>query len=222
MGFEAKAFLGEESLEAVSTHYDGCESATDLLARVGEGLLSPQTVIAKLRGITPDLPSPDTIKITRSRESKFQLTAQGYEGIVVVRAKCCLPIPGDDVIGYVSRGRGIVLHQVTCPNAQNLTAGEPERMMPYDWPPDGHVYPVVIRIICMNRAGLLADVTNVFGDFKANVSAAKVETRPNSTAEILITLDVENTAQLQQMMTKIGQFSDIISVVRLFGRRSGK
>ena len=220
-GLDPKTYVGAETLDAIARQYDSCDGSEELLARIGEGLIAVQGVVAKLRGVAQDLPSADTIQITRS-ETKGQLIAKGFEGVMVHRARCCMPIPGDIVLGYISRGRGIILHQESCPNALGLSTSEPERMVHYEWPEDGHNYPVVIKILSLNRQGLLADVSSIFGESKTNVVAAKVATKTNNTAEIEVTIELANTLKLQAVMNKIAQFSDVISVIRLFGRTASK
>src|SRR5262249_1200701 len=137
---------------------------------------------------------------------------------MVSRGKCCSPIPGDEVVGYVTRGRGIVIHRKVCPNAMTFLTEEPERLIPYSWPPDGNVYAVALKVVSINRTGLLMDISTIFGESKTNVSALNVKTMPNHTAEIDLTIDVRDTDQLAYLMGKIANFTDIISILRMFGR----
>jgi GTP diphosphokinase / guanosine-3',5'-bis(diphosphate) 3'-diphosphatase len=222
LGLEPKAFLGEEKLNEVAKTMSGVENAQDVLAKVGTGLASVQSVINKLRGTVPEAPNTDKIELQRTKEGKVGLFTSGIDNVMVNRAKCCNPIPGDEVVGYVTRGRGIMIHRKVCPNAQNYMAHEPERLLHYDWPPDGHHYAVALKMVSVNRQGLLMDISTIFGESKTNVSAAKIKTLPNSTAEIEVTIDVTDTAHLQQVMTKISNFSDIISILRMFGRSATK
>lgn len=141
---------------------------------------------------------------------------------MVNRAKCCNPIPGDEVVGYVTRGRGIMIHRKVCPNALSYQTHEPERLIPYEWPPDGNLYQVDLKIISVNRQGLLMDVSTIFGESKTNISAARVKTLPNHTAEIEVSIDVNDTEHLAHIMTKISNFSDVISILRLFGRSASR
>lgn len=217
MGLDPKDFLGDQSLSSIIHHFDGAENPTDLLAKVGAGLASVQSVIAKLRGVAPEAPL-DQIQTAKSREGKLTLTKGGIDGVVIHRAKCCEPIPGDDVVGYVTRGRGIMLHRKVCPNAQRFQVAEPERLMALDWPSDGAHYAVTLKILTLNRQGLLMDISTIFGESQTNVSAAKIRTLPNHTAEIEVSIDVKDTGHLQTVMTKIGNFSDVISILRMFGR----
>jgi len=218
LGLDPRVYLGEEKLRTVAEQMDSVENSTDVLAKVGLGLASLQSVVAKLRGIVPELPPADRIEIQKTKEGKVALTAAGMDGVLVNRAKCCHPIPGDEVVGYVTRGRGIMLHRKVCPNAMAFAASEPDRLLPYTWPTDGQVYPVPLRILAVNRAGLLMDVSTIFGESKTNVSAASVKTLPNQTAEIYVIIDVADTHHLQTVMNRISNFGDVINILRTFGR----
>jgi guanosine-3',5'-bis(diphosphate) 3'-pyrophosphohydrolase len=217
---DPKQFVGEEKLNELAKSY-GCDSGTDLLAKLGGGLVSVQGVVARLRGLVQEV-QPEGIKITRTREGKLTIDAGSMDGVMVKRAKCCDPIPGDEVVGYVTRGKGIMIHRKVCPNAMSFQTNEPDRLIPYEWPLDGNAYAVVLKIISVNRQGLLMDVSTIFGESKTNVSAAKIKTLPNHTAEIEVTIDVTDTNQLTQVMNKISNFSDVISILRMFGRTASK
>jgi GTP pyrophosphokinase len=218
LGLEPRDFLGEDKLQALAKQIDGCENSTDLLAKVGAGLGSVQTIIAKLRGITHTAPEAEQIQTSQTREGKLTLTTGGIENMMLKRGKCCDPIPGDDVLGYVTRGRGIMIHRRVCPNAMHYQVTEPERLVPLDWPSDGSLYAVMLKIVSVNRSGLLMDISTIFGEAKTNVSAAKIRTLPNQTAELEITIDITDTNHLSMLLSKISQLSDVISVLRLFGR----
>lgn len=214
-GLDPKLFLGEEKLRLIADQIESCESGQDVLAKIGAGLLSAQNVTQKLRGTVPELPTPDRIEVTKTNTGKLTIVGGRTDNIKVERARCCDPIPGDDVVGYVSRSRGIMIHRQACPNAQAFREMEPERLMPYAWPTDGNTYPVSLRIKSVNRQGLLADVSAIFGEAKANVSAATVKTLSNGTAEIFATIDVRDTEHLASIITKISNFTDVLSVLRI-------
>ncbi len=218
LGLDHKQFLGEDKLSKLLEHYNSVESPTELLAKVGSGLVSVQSVIQRLRGIAPDQQTPNRVEVSKSREGKLELRGSGMDGILVARAKCCGPIPGDEVVGYVTRARGISLHRKVCPNAIAYLSSEPERLMPFAWTGDSNVYGVSLRIIAVDRTGLLAEIVNILSESKTNLSSGKIKTLPNSTAEIDVTIDVRDTDHLQQVMTKIGNFSDVISILRVLGK----
>jgi GTP pyrophosphokinase len=216
LGLDPRLYLGDEKLKAIVEHFDSVESPTDIFARVGSGLLSVQNVVAKLRGTVADVPSADRIEVTKTKEGKVALVSKD---VMVNRARCCHPIPGDEVVGYVTRGRGIMIHRKVCPNAMAYVSSEPERLIAYDvWEKGTEVFSVPLKVLAVNRPGLLMDVSTIFGESKTNVSSAKVKTLPNQTAEIEATIDVTDTVHLSHVMTKISQFSDVISILRMFGR----
>ncbi|MER3496913.1 MAG: (p)ppGpp synthetase, partial [Armatimonadota bacterium] len=220
LSLDPKTVFGEDRLAKITKEYDGVESPTELLARVGSGLVLVPSVVNRLRGIAPP---PNVVKlptVTPGKEGKLQLSGFGLEGILVQRARCCSPIPGDDIVGYVSRGRGIVLHRVICPNAQSYATNEPERSLPYEWPVDGSVYDVPLRIVAIDRTGLVSDITTVFAESKSNMTAISTRSKPNGTADIDISLQVTGTENLAHVMAKIANFSDILSCLRAFGRPS--
>ncbi len=221
-GLDPKLYLGEDKLQKVAESTEGAENATDVLAKVGASMTTVQGVIAKLRGQVHEVDRTDRIEVTKTKEGKLTLVTTGVENVMVNRAKCCNPIPGDEVVGYVTRGRGIMIHRKVCPNAMHYVTSEPDRLIAYDWPKDGQSYSVALKIVSLNRQGLLMDISTIFGESKTNVSAAKVRTLPNHTAEIEVTIDVTDTGHLAQVMTKISNFSDVISILRMFGRTAAK
>jgi GTP pyrophosphokinase len=218
LGLDPKLYVGEERLEKLSKDFDSVENGQDLLAKVGSGLISVQRVIGKLRGTQPEAAQGQKIEVTKTREGKLQLTSEGFQGILLNRAKCCAPIPGDEIVGYVTRGRGIMIHRRICPHALEFAEKEPERLLLFNWPSDESVYSVTIKIVCVNRQGLLMEVSTIFGESKTNVSAANVRTSSQNTAEITATIDVKDTANLAAIMTKISNFSDVLTILRLDGR----
>lgn len=218
---DPKLYLTDEKLEAVTKQYHGADNPTDLLAKVGGGLISVHGVVMKLRGLVQEPPTPG-FRITRTTAGKLTIGAGSMDGVMVKRAKCCDPIPGDEVVGYVTRGKGIMIHRKVCPNAMGLQTSDPDRLVPYDWPPDGSGYPVMLKILTVNRQGLLMDISVIFGESKTNVSAAKIKTLSNHTAEIEVTIDVTDTQHLAQVMNKISNFADVISILRMFGRTTAR
>lgn len=216
---DVKTYLTEERLKPLIKESDGVEDAADLYSRVGSGMITAASLVLKLKGEVQPA-AEDQITVTRSREGKLQLS--GLDNVMVHRSRCCLPIPGDEIYGYVTRGRGIYLHRKVCPNAINFQNKEPERLLDYDWSSDGTSYGVRIKIVSLNRQGLLADISVIFGESKANVSEANIKTLPNRTAEIAVTIEVQDTKHLQTIIDKVSNFSDVISITRMYGRTAGR
>jgi GTP pyrophosphokinase len=222
-GLDPRQLLGEERLNEFAPQFKDCENGSDILARIGEGLLGVQHVVERLAGVLRQS-KPELFRLAGSDQSEPGLVAGTVDNVMFRRARCCLPVPGEDVVGYVSRGRGIVIHRRVCPNALRLSEDQQEqgRITPIDWRPDGSTHGVQLKIVAVNRQGLLMDISTIFGESKTNVSSARIQTLPNHTAEIQITIDVADIAQLQSLMARIGNYTDVISILRTFGRTGGK
>ncbi|MBL8047138.1 MAG: bifunctional (p)ppGpp synthetase/guanosine-3',5'-bis(diphosphate) 3'-pyrophosphohydrolase [Chthonomonas sp.] len=219
LGIEPRELLGEDRLTALAREHYNSSDATDLLAKVGEGQITVQSVVLKLRGIVQPDKKADTLQVTKVASEGNTLKVTGsLEHMMIRRGKCCDPLPGEECVGYVSRGRGLLIHRKLCPNVLHYETKERERLIPMDWPSDGTPYPVQLRIISLNRQGLLMDVSTIFGESKTNVVAAKIRTLPNQTAEIEVVIEVRDIDHLNQLMVRIGNFSDVISLLRVFGR----
>ena len=117
-----------------------------------------------------------------------------------------------------TRGRGIMMHGTRCPNYHRLLETDSERLMPLEWPATDASYPVALKVICLNRQGLLMDISTIFGESKTNVSGMNVRTMPNHTAEINVSVDVKDVNHLQNLMNRIGNLSDVISILRVMGQ----
>lgn len=220
LGLEVKQYLGEDKLQSVAETISDCETGQDVLAQVGEGLRSVQSVVTKLRGLVKEDGDPELFRVRPAKKTDETLSGN-IDNVMYRRAKCCMPLPGDEAVGYVARGRGIIVHRKVCPNALQLEEREPERMKPFKLLDDGQQYPITLNIVCVNRQGLLMDISTIFAESKLNVAEARIKTLPNHTAEINITIDVANRKTLVQVMNRIGAYTDVISVLRLFGRQSG-
>jgi len=217
IGLDPKQFLGDEKLKEAMSRFEGIETPTDVLARVGSGLLSVQNAIAKLRGISQELTTPG-IEVRGTRETQLEVQAGDFSGVQVSRAKCCSPIPGDECAAYISCGRGLIVHRRVCPNLAASLNTEPDRVMAYAFNPDGKVYASALKIMCIDRAGLIADISHIFGEAKTNVSALKVVTIVQQTAEIDVTIDVRDAEHLEAIQVKLHNLSDVISVRRQFAK----
>ncbi len=141
--------------------------------------------------------------------------AGGVDDVAIRRSKCCTPIPGDEVIGYVTRGRGITLHRKGCPNLATYSGSEPDRLIEVEWShADGKRFQAGIRIEAMDRVGLLNDISAIFSESKTNIYAAKMRSHPNKTASFDLVIEVDHLSHLTHLMTAVGQMSDILVVRR--------
>lgn len=193
------------------------ESVEDLFAAVGFGDTALGVVMNRLR---PDEHDEGEIKIgrrTSGNTGKLSIAPGGVDGVAISRAKCCLPLPGDEVVGYVSRGKGMVLHREGCPNVANWRAHEAERLVAVDWQPaDNARFETGIIIETIDRVGLLRDVTEIFSENRTFILG--INTRSNKTsATAILRIDFESscTEHVATLIKKLHSLEDLLAIHRL-------
>jgi GTP pyrophosphokinase len=146
-------------------------------------------------------------------EAKLQVG--GQSDLMVFRAKCCNPIPGDEIVGYVTRGRGVAVHSNSCPNVQNLLY-QVERRIEVEWGGvTGSTYPVTLLIRAQDRPGMLADITAVISETGSNIRT--LGSHPdNLHARIDLTLEIADRKQLERITANIRKISGVFGVERLY------
>jgi GTP pyrophosphokinase len=197
----------------------------DLLATLGFGGVSAHSVMTKLiEAYKKDIRSanPDDIshllaelkpKRTKSKSS-HGILVKGESGLMVRLARCCNPVPGDPIIGYITRGRGVSVHRSDCTNVLNEPE-EYERMIEVNWDiSTDDVYRVTVEVQAMDRAGLLSDIMMVLSESKTNASSVNAKVLKNKMANITLSLDISNINQLEHIMTKVRRIKDVYSVHR--------
>jgi guanosine-3',5'-bis(diphosphate) 3'-pyrophosphohydrolase len=192
-------------------------SVENLFASIGFGAVSPHQVILRLGLRTEPEPevavSPGTT-VTVQPSVASGMSVMGVGDLLTRLATCCKPVPGDRIIGYITRGRGVTIHRADCPNI--LAEDEKERLVSVEWgTSDKHTYPVTIRVEAWDRPGLLRDVTTIVADEKLNILASTTQTRPDEhTATITVTVEIGSLAELSRLMSKIERVKDVFNVVR--------
>ena len=135
-------------------------------------------------------------------------------------SKCCSPIPGDEIVGYVTRGRGITIHRTDCVNIMNLPESERDRLIDAEWAPeqDGtQSYTVELKIYANNRTGLLVDISKIFTDRNIDLTAINVRIGKNEVVTMEMMFDVGSRSELIDLMRKIRQVPDVTEVMRSVG-----
>jgi len=216
--------LGNINLEKVAEvakelHFS---SLDDLFAAVGYGSVSPQQVVVKLgikddrAVVIPEVAPPVVVPVGRG------VRVKGVGDLLINIAKCCSPVPGDEIIGFITRGKGVTVHRKDCPNMLAAEV-EKERLVEVEWDVAGvRTYPVAIKIEAWDRDGLLHDVSAVVAEQRVNILAANVRVNPDKTATITATLEIRGVNQLSQIMAKIEGVKDVYSVVRDLGPSQGR
>ncbi|MCS7300729.1 MAG: TGS domain-containing protein, partial [Fimbriimonadales bacterium] len=189
----------------------------DLYASIGEGLTSVQAVTQRLRAMLPALPSHDAPSAPHAGREIRAMQIEDADGYLTRRASCCHPLPGDELRGYISRGRGIVVHRASCTNLRALEEQEPERIMHIDWLPRAdRAYPVTLRFETLDRPGVLADITTIVGSSNINIADVRVRRNPKvSTAVIDIAIQVSSAQELRALTQKLSSLEDVLAVSRL-------
>jgi GTP pyrophosphokinase len=141
---------------------------------------------------------------------------KGVGDLLVRFGKCCHPIPGDPIIGFITRGKGVTVHLKNCQTV--LNERETARLIEVEWEGSPQqTYPIAIRIEAFDRTGLLSDITQVVADNKVNILAANVAVSPDRTATVKATLEVASVAQLARVMSRLEQLKDVTTVARDLG-----
>jgi GTP diphosphokinase / guanosine-3',5'-bis(diphosphate) 3'-diphosphatase len=207
--------VGAERIAEVAKQYN-FEATDDFFAAVGYGAISAQQVVMRL-GVVDD---GQTALPTVAPQTQIQRTGgvrvKGVGDLLVRFTKCCHPIPGDPIVGFITRGKGVTVHLQSCSTV--LNEREVSRLIDVEWEAEPEqTYPIAIRVEAYDRTGLLNDITQVMAENKVNIVAASVSVNPDHTAIVAATLQVSSVAQLARVMSRIEQLKDVISVQRDLG-----
>jgi len=127
-------------------------------------------------------------------------------------APCCTPVPGDGIVGFVTRSKGVTIHCKDCPNITNMD--EPERLLDVNWGTQHESYPASIIIVAEDRVGLLKDITAVISESRTNITAISSTDHNDGTTSIYLTIDIPNIGHLSRLLSKLEDMRGIISATR--------
>ena len=217
--------LKDEEFQRIASDY-GLGRPDDLMAGIGYGKYSARQVLAKL---TPaanhnlaesEAQEPESTVTSVVRRvfggDNNAITVKGSGDLLVYRARCCNPIRGEGIVGYVTRGKGVAVHAVSCPNVVNLMY-EPERRIDVSWAKDEstpNLYPVKLTVFCDDRYGMLKQITGVIGDAKSNIRNIEARTA-NSQAVVDIILDISDLKHLETIINGLRKIPGVRDVQRL-------
>ncbi|MGH9698107.1 MAG: RelA/SpoT family protein [Candidatus Acidiferrales bacterium] len=212
--------ISEEDWQRVAAEY-GCSRMEDLQAELGYGKWSARQVLAKATGQqlteSPDEKQPKLVSTVKKMlgMDEAAIIVRGHDDLMVYRAKCCNPIPGDDIVGYVTRGRGIAVHSKNCPNVQNLLY-EPDRRMPVEWAGASEAtFPARLRIFTEDRPGMLAAITAVISETGANIRTFESGGQ-DMRARIEVALDVHDRKHLERILTGVKRIPGVFDIERVY------
>ena len=199
----------------------GFKKTDELYTAVGQGEITPRAV-QKACGALAE-PQPEAVSEENIvRQSKIQKSSRngilvdGEDGLLTTLAKCCKPAPPDDIVGFVTRTKGISVHRASCPSLQKLAAQSPEKMLPAAWSgADGsQVFAVDIEIRAQDRSGLLRDVSDNLARHKINVTGVQTQSR-DLEASMRFTLEIRQVNDLPRVLADLGGIRGVLSVTRL-------
>ena len=207
------ADLPEQKLHEIASLHKFA-TVDDFLAAIGYGDLSPHAVVMRM-ALNLDTPGGDmrTIPLIPQVQPTPRVLVRGEKGILTTIATCCQPVPGDAIVGYTTRGKGVTVHRADCINAVN--AQDASRVVPVDWESDAtHLYPVAIKIEAWDRQGLMRDIATVVAENRVNMSALEVHVYDDKTAVVSATVEIDSLAQLSRLMEKLEGVKDVHTVAR--------
>ena len=219
-------------LEKIMRKY-GFRDWDSTLAAIGHGGLKEGQVVNRLleeyekehkKEITDEeiLEAVDSKDRIRVAKSKSGIVVKGIHDVAVRFSKCCSPIPGDEIVGFVTRGRGVSIHRTDCVNVINLADADRVRLIDAEWQASpagktGELYTAEIKVYGYNRTGLLVDIMKIFTERKIDVSSANSATSKQGTATISLTFDVPSREELNHLIGKVRQVESVIDIERTTG-----
>ena len=225
------SYLTDNAVTEVIYKRYGMKSWNDICAAIGYGSMKERQIIQKLIDETlkvkKELMTPEPIIETHSEETVVPRHHRHSSGIVVkgvgdiaVRfSKCCGPLPGDEIIGYITRGRGVSIHRTDCVNVQNMPPEEKERLIEASWLDPKQVaakriYVTEIQITCLDRLGIIVDISKILTDMKLPVKSLNAKTT-KSNAIFNVKIEISDVYQLEELTRKIEGVRDVLEVIRV-------
>ncbi len=220
-----------EYQEGVLRKY-GFRDWDSVLAAVGHGGLKEGQVVnkmleqyekAKKKAVT-DAKIMESVSEAKEQKikiskSKSGIVVKGIDDVAVRFSKCCNPVPGDEIVGFVTRGRGVTIHRTDCVNMLHLAESERERLIDAEWQsgmkaPTGEKYTTEIKIYGNNRTGLLVDISRTLTERNIDVTAMNVRTSKQGTATITISFDISSVEELNRIIDKLRQIESVLDIER--------
>ena len=232
LGFNFKDFMTKQGMKDIAARFNfGTEE--DLLASIGFGEISYQTVANKMtdkarkeiedQKVVETAFEKTTTQGLKKESQKMKIRheggviIEGVDNLLIRLSRCCNPVPGDDIVGYITKGRGISVHRKDCPNVQ-LPESEQNRLIEVDWEDTantGQQYDTELVVEGYNRNGLLNEVLNVINSTTKSLNSVNGKVDANKIATISVNIGILNTQQLDFIVDKIKQIPDVYSVRRV-------
>jgi len=220
-----KKIVSNGDLDRVAPDY-GCARGEDLMAALGYGKVMPRSVIAKLlppeRAGEIEEEKKPTFKqvVKRALGLQDRIVVKGIDDMLVYRAQCCNPIRGEEIIGYITRGKGVAVHSTRCPNAPSLKVN-PERLIEVEWmktdDANTSAYPVTMRLLTEDRPGMVADVTKTIAGVGTNIRDIHASLDNEGRGQLIVTAEVFDVKHLQKVTSALKSVKGVIEIERAGG-----
>ena len=218
-----KKMLANGDIERVAPDY-GVARADDLLASIGYGKTLPKNVIAKLlppeRAKEVEEPKGPTFKqvIKSALGLQDRIVVKGTDDIMVYRARCCNPIRGEQIVGYITRGKGVAVHSSRCPNMPSLEVN-PERIIEVEWmKADGEnksAYPVTMRLVTEDRPGMVADVTQAIAGIGTNIRDIRASLDNQGRGQLVVTSEIFDMKHFERLSAALKSVRGVLDLERV-------
>ncbi len=216
-----KTVLESDALMAVASEY-GAGKPDELLAQIGYGKVAPRTILSRvvpqdqLRERPPDNAVVSAVKrVLRPGNNGDRIKVRGIDDLLVVRARCCSPIRGEKIVGYITRGKGVSVHSAACPNVVNLLY-DPERRIDVEWDKTGDPAPYTVRLTMQveDRRGMLAEISAKVSDINTNITTMEAHTDDEHRARIDMTVEINDVRHLEKVIRSIKGVQGVLDVER--------
>ncbi|MCI4012397.1 bifunctional (p)ppGpp synthetase/guanosine-3',5'-bis(diphosphate) 3'-pyrophosphohydrolase [Brevibacterium sp. ZH18] len=221
----ASALMSQEALHVVATELR-LPDVSALYAAIGNGVSSAAHVVDLLakevddddeETVLPPSPRNRTGQSSGHHSSAGGVTVKGVDDVLVKLARCCTPVPGDEILGFVTRGSGVSVHRVDCPNVGSLER-EPERMVEVSWgEKTSGIYLVQIQVEALDRSGLLSDITKVLTETHVNILSASVATSKARVAQSKFVFEMSDASHLDTVLSAVRKVEGVFDVYRIAG-----
>ena len=217
----AKDLLEGQKLSGLLTDY-GSSKVEDLLSAIGYGKVAAKQILSKLtpEGLKEQGPEEESkitsvVKRVLGLGTDAKLQVKGFDDFLVYRAKCCNPIRGEEVIGYITRGKGVAVHSKNCPNVQNLLY-DADRKIEVEWAgtaPSAEAYAVPLTIVTADRPGMLAEIAAAISDVRSNILNVEARTA-DERGTIEITVEIPDLKHLERVISSVKKIDGVYDVSR--------
>ncbi|MGD0795659.1 MAG: bifunctional (p)ppGpp synthetase/guanosine-3',5'-bis(diphosphate) 3'-pyrophosphohydrolase [Dehalococcoidales bacterium] len=203
--------LGVKTEREVLAGLFSYSSLDDFYAAMGNGSVTSNQIVLKLAAQEEKVKETTQVVLPKTAPSGVQVLGVG--DLMTNIAQCCHPVPGDKIIGYITRSRGVSIHRADCHNIIN--EDEKERLIPVEWGQSDLLYPVKIQVDAWDRVGLIRDITTLVAEEKVNIASVNVANGNGRNTTMFLTLETKGLAQLSQVLKKIDGVKGVLSVSRV-------